>query len=91
MTNPTASSGLISISAVAFNFPASSCGNSVVNIVARGAGPKLFVPATATIQLTFPQPFVTAAVTGPQVCLVASGFAPVGGISWSAVGHKILP
>jgi hypothetical protein len=40
--------------------------------------------------LTFPQPFITAPVSG-SVCLIAISAAPVVGTTWSAVGYKILP
>lgn len=89
VSNPTGSAGEVTLSAVAFAFNATNCG-FVANAVATAPGPKLTVQANNTTTITFPQPFVTAPVAGPQVCLLAGGVGFVG-MTWSAVGYKILP
>jgi hypothetical protein len=63
------------------------------NVQDQKAGPIAVVPVGSTVQLTFPQPFVTEALTGgPNVCLVGSGDPTAYvGLSWSVVGYKILP
>jgi hypothetical protein len=53
-------------------------------------GPEVEVPAHDTVHIAFAQPFVTAPVTGANVCFVAGGDGYVG-VKWSAVGYKILP
>jgi type IV secretory pathway protease TraF len=54
-------------------------------------GPEIRIPANDTVHIAFPQPFVTAAVTGTEVCLVAAGNPSYIGIKWSVTGYKILP
>jgi len=56
-------------------------------------GPKVTVPPLDTIHITFPQPYITAPVTGPFVCLGATAETATGsiGLTWSAVGYRILP
>jgi hypothetical protein len=54
-------------------------------------GPEIRIPANDTVHIAFPQPFVTAAVTGTQVCLVAGGNPSYIGVKWSVTGYKILP
>ena len=77
MTNPTGNSGQISISAVATSLPITDCQLTLVNAVASADGPRLFVPATANVHITFPQAFVTAAVSGGLVCLGSGGLGEV--------------
>jgi hypothetical protein len=89
VTNPTPNSSEVVLVAIAFNFSTTDCG-FLANEVARAAAPKIAVPPQATVQLTFPQPYVTAAVAGPHVCLSAGGGGYTG-MTWSAVGYKILP
>jgi hypothetical protein len=60
------------------------------NEVERAAGPRVSVPPGNTVHITFPQPYITQAVSGPNVCLAAAGEGSVG-VTWSAVGFKILP
>src|SRR5205085_7177042 len=69
VTNPSATaSGEVSIRAEAFTVNTPDC-RFISNEVAHADGPQLHVPPATTVHVTFPQPFVTAAVTGPQVCL----------------------
>jgi len=60
------------------------------NSVSSSPGPRLFVPAKSTVHVAYPQPFVTAAVTGPKVCLLVSG-SGIEPSTWSIVGYRILP
>jgi hypothetical protein len=88
VTNPTGASGVLIVRAEATAVTA-NC-RFIFNEVASADGPTIYVPAQSTVQVTFPQPYVTAAISGPQVCLAAGGFGTVGA-TWSAVGYKILP
>lgn len=65
----------------------------IFNVVDTKPGPIAVVPAGATVHLSYTQPFITEATTsGSTVCLVASGNPTAYvGLSWSAVGYKILP
>jgi hypothetical protein len=62
-----------------------------VDNLASAAGPELVVPPQSTVHITFPQPFLTDAVAGTNVCLQAFGSGAFIGVKWSAVGYKILP
>jgi hypothetical protein len=53
-------------------------------------GPSLTVQPGTTGTLTFPQPFVIAAVKYPKVCLEVTGEG-VPATTWTAVGYKVLP
>src|SRR5262245_3807560 len=92
VTNPTAGDGTMSILAQAASITVTTCRFSSFGAAGAGSGPQIYVPAKTTIQITFPQPYVTAPVTatGNQICLVAGGFGFVGA-TWSAVGYKLLP
>lgn len=80
----------LSLAAVAVGVVTSNSCRFPANQQASAAGPTLRAPAQSTVQLTFPTPFITDAVNGTVVCLVASGTGGVGS-TWSAVGYKILP
>ena len=56
-------------------------------------GPKVTVPPLDTVHITFPEPYITAPVNGPLVCLGATAETATNtiGLTWSAVGYKILP
>ena len=90
VSNPTSITSEIHMSADAVNSSPTNCGLSPINVVADAQGPRLTVGAQSTGALTFPQPFITAPVSGLAVCLMADG-NNLSGMTWSAVGYKILP
>ena len=61
------------------------------NVVQTAPGPLVVVPANSTVHLSFPEPFVTAAVNGTAVCLAAHADPAIINVTWSAVGYKIVP
>lgn len=90
VSNPTSITSEIHMSAVAVNASPTNCFLSPINVVAEAQGPRLTVAAQSSATLTFPQPFITAPVSGLAVCLMAAGDNTTG-MTWSAVGFKILP
>ena len=90
VSNPTGITSEIHMSAVAVNGSPTNCFLSPINVVAEAQGPRLTVAAQSTATLTFPQPFITAPVSGLSVCLMVGG-NNLNGMTWSAVGYKILP
>jgi len=64
-----------------------------LGFVETAPGPTVTVSPQDTVHLTFPQPYITAPVIGPLVCLGATSITTgaARGITWSAVGYKILP
>jgi hypothetical protein len=90
VSNPTGAAGEVTISAFATSANLSNCGQVPVN-GSIAPGPRLTVQANSTTSLTFPQPYVTAAVSGPHVCLGASSFNGGIGETWSVVGYRVLP
>lgn len=88
VSNPTANLAVLTVTAYAFPGGA-NCGN-VFNAVASAPGPKLTVPPNSTGSLSFPQPYVTEAVSGGSVCLTGGGDNGIG-TTFSIVGYKILP
>lgn len=88
--NPTAEPVSIYMRAVAVGGFSPDC-RFVFNQQDTTDGPEIRIPANDTVHITFPQPFVTAAVTGTYVCLVANGNPSYIGVKWSAVGYKMLP
>ena len=87
LSNNTDSNGELRIFAIAFSANVATCG-FVANEVARADGPVLTAPPHTTTNLTFPQPYVTAPVSGPHACLTAGG-AGFLGMNWSVVGYKL--
>lgn len=90
VSNPTSVPLELNVRAVAAGVISGGC-LIVANATAVADGPKLTVQPSSTGTLTYPVPFVTAAVTGSPVCLTASGNTASPGTSWSIVGYKILP
>ena len=88
VSNPTANMAVLTLTA--FSFPGSANCAILFNAIASAPGPKLTVPANSSGSLTFPQPYVTDAVTGGSVCLAGGGSNGIG-TTWSVVGYKILP
>jgi len=88
VSNPTSVETEVTLRAKAGTTSA-SC-SFLFNEVANANGPKMTVQPHSTGSLTFPVPYVTDAVAGPQVCLTAAGNNTTG-MNWSAVGYKILP
>ena len=64
-----------------------------LGFVETAPGPTVTVSPQDTVHLAFPQPYITAPVDGPFVCLGATAITSGGnqGLTWSAVGYKILP
>ena len=90
VSNPTSITSELHMAAVAANSSPTNCGFSPINVAAEAQGPRLTVAAQSTATLTFPQPFITAPVSGLSVCLMVGG-NNLNGMTWSAVGYKILP
>ena len=89
LSNPATIVATFSIRAIASSASLTSC-QFVFNATETAAGPTLVAGPQSTTHITFPQPFVTAPVTGQSVCLAGGGNNTTG-TTWSAVGYKILP
>jgi hypothetical protein len=91
----TAEPRTLTLIAVAFSTAENNtCRLLHLGYVEAAPGPKVTVPAQDTVHVTFPQPYITAPVNGPLVCLGATAEFVTGGtagLTWSAVGYKILP
>jgi hypothetical protein len=88
VSNPTANMAVLTLTAYSFA-GAANCG-FIFNVINSAPGPKLTVAPNSSGSLTFPQPYVTDAVTGGPVCLTGAGSNGLG-TTWSVVGYKILP
>ena len=91
VTNTSTSPQTLTMRAVAGEVAAGSGCRLPFNVVQTAPGPVVVVPATGTVHLSFPEPFVTAAVTGTAVCLAAHADPATINLTWSAVGYRIVP
>ena len=95
VTNEGAAPFVVTLAAVAFGTPENNtCRFLHLGFVGTTPGPRVMVAPASTVHITFPEPYVTAPVTGPFVCLGVFAIplgGPAGLLTWSAVGHKILP
>ena len=89
--NPNNAIDRAQLQAAAYNSFSTTCASPLGTAIAIANGPEVVVPPSSTVQLTFPQPFITAAVAGPGVCLVAAANPGFQGLLWSAVGYRLLP
>jgi|RhiMetdeSRZDD1v2_1073273.scaffolds.fasta_scaffold87530_4 hypothetical protein len=90
----TAEPVTLTLIAVAFGTPENNtCRLLHLGFVETAPGPTVTVSPQDTVHLAFPQPYITAPVDGPFVCLGATAITSGGnqGLTWSAVGYKILP
>lgn len=90
VTNATGSPSTVSFYAVAFSVLGENC-RLPSNMTESSDGPIVVAAPYSTTHLVFPEPYVTAAVSGTGVCLVAGGSPALEHVKWSAVGHRILP
>jgi hypothetical protein len=90
VSNPTGGLSEVSLFVTASAYFGGNCGNGG-NETARVDAPRVTVGPNTTQVLTFSQPFITEAVNGTNVCLVASGNPSLFRMTWSVVGYKILP
>jgi len=90
VVNPTPTSTFtVQIVALGFSYPVTNCG-SPSDDVEQSDGPTIVAPPNSTTHLTFPEPFLTRTVAGPEVCLASTGMVNYG-VTWSAVGWKAIP
>lgn len=91
VTNTVSQAVEVDLGAGAFS-PAGLLGNGCAGLgdqVASVPGPDLIVGPDSTLVVNYPQPFITAPVTGGLVCLIADSGTPFVGVTWSAVGYRL--
>lgn len=88
VSNATGTASTVSFYAVAFSSLGANC-RLPANAVEQTDGPVVVVGPYSTAHIAFPEPFITAAVNGPGVCLVAGGSPAQIPITWSAVGRRV--